>query len=261
MRAAVFLMAALLLTAIPGFSTNFVAMFAESDHVLTTNCDGTGDPLADGTPVKIFWDANNNGPDETDAQVELCKDAPKCEEGPAGTYNFNEFTLNGSSVMGIPGTFALTRGFTSAGVTPVVSRFFLRVMGSKVTWTSNVFTVQPGPQELEISGWTCSNGGTGEAPMAPSVSAVTITEYALKDAFPNPFNPTTKITYDLVDAQNVKLSVFNLLGQEVKSLVNGRMDAGRHTVTFDANGLPSGLYMYRIEAGSFTALNKMLLLK
>jgi hypothetical protein len=96
---------------------------------------------------------------------------------------------------------------------------------------------------------------------ATPMTAATITEYALHQNFPNPFNPGTSITFDLVDNGFVSLRVYNLLGQEVASLVNGTMDAGRHIVNFQADNLPSGLYLYRLETNGFSAQKKMVLMK
>jgi len=96
----------------------------------------------------------------------------------------------------------------------------------------------------------------------PSYSAAVITEYALHQNFPNPFNPTTQITFDLVNDNSVSLKVFNIKGQEVGTVVNGTMAAGRHTVTFDAGILTSGLYFYTVKVGNeFTATKKMMLVK
>jgi hypothetical protein len=88
-----------------------------------------------------------------------------------------------------------------------------------------------------------------------------VTEYALHQNYPNPFNPATQIVFDLVDAGEANLTVYNSLGQTVTTLVNGSMNAGRHTVAFNAAGLPSGLYFYRLSAGDFTAIRKMILMK
>jgi type IX secretion system substrate protein/carboxypeptidase family protein len=86
-------------------------------------------------------------------------------------------------------------------------------------------------------------------------------EYALHQNYPNPFNPTTAIKFDLKAAQTVSLVVFNMLGQEVASLVDSRMTAGFHSVNFDASQLSSGVYFYRIETEAFTSMKKMVLVK
>lgn len=87
------------------------------------------------------------------------------------------------------------------------------------------------------------------------------TTYALKQNYPNPFNPTTIITYQLPKAGNVKLVVYDLLGREVKTLVNEFKSAGSFDVTFDASSLASGVYFYRLESGSFTDTKKLTLIK
>jgi hypothetical protein len=90
--------------------------------------------------------------------------------------------------------------------------------------------------------------------------------FGLSQNYPNPFNPTTDIDFALPEASNVELSVYNILGQKVITLVNKQMDAGNHKVTWagvDESGstVASGVYFYRINAGSFTEVKKMTLLK
>ena len=85
--------------------------------------------------------------------------------------------------------------------------------------------------------------------------------YILLQNFPNPFNPTTVIEYSLPSESNVKLIVYNTLGQSIKVLESGYKPAGNYAITFDASGLPSGIYFYKLEAGSFTQIKKMILIK
>ncbi len=93
------------------------------------------------------------------------------------------------------------------------------------------------------------------------VEIVTPNNFELSQNYPNPFNPTTSIKFNIPEAGNVKLGVYNLLGQEVKSLVNGFRTAGAYTVNFDASNLSSGIYLYKIEMNNFTQVRKMTLLK
>ncbi len=85
--------------------------------------------------------------------------------------------------------------------------------------------------------------------------------YALSQNYPNPFNPSTKIDYSIPKEGFVTLKIFNLLGQEVATPVSEKQTAGNHTVSFDASKLPSGIYFYRITAGSFVSTKKMTLIK
>jgi len=87
------------------------------------------------------------------------------------------------------------------------------------------------------------------------------TEFSLSQNYPNPFNPSTAINFGLPNASNVSLKIYNILGEQVASLVNKVMPAGYHTVTFDASKLASGMYIYRLEAGSFVQVKKMMMLK
>ena len=85
--------------------------------------------------------------------------------------------------------------------------------------------------------------------------------YALGNNYPNPFNPTTTIQFALPHSAMASLKVFNIFGEEVTTLVQRELDIGTHYVKFDASSLPSGIYFYRLQAGTFRDTKKLLLLR
>jgi gluconolactonase len=92
-------------------------------------------------------------------------------------------------------------------------------------------------------------------------NSLKINSFKLYANYPNPFNPATTITFDLSESQNVKLKIFDILGNETCTLLNDYLSAGKHTIKFNADTLPSGIYLYQIEAGSFVQSKKMILLR
>ncbi len=87
------------------------------------------------------------------------------------------------------------------------------------------------------------------------------TEFSLSQNYPNPFNPSTNINFSIPEASFVNLKIFDVLGKEVAILVNERLNAGNYNYNFNANGLPSGVYFYRLRAGSFVSTKKMILMR
>ncbi len=87
------------------------------------------------------------------------------------------------------------------------------------------------------------------------------TEYYLLQNYPNPFNPSTTIKYSIPESGNVKLIVYNFLGEKVATLVNGYKEAGTYRVNFNASKLSSGVYYYKIQSNRFSEVKKMILLR
>ncbi|MBE2218651.1 MAG: exo-alpha-sialidase [Ignavibacteria bacterium] len=86
-------------------------------------------------------------------------------------------------------------------------------------------------------------------------------EYSLSQNYPNPFNPTTTMKFALPLSEIVRLSIYDILGREIETLVNEKLAAGSYSVNWDASGYPSGLYFYRLESDNFTETRKMVLIK
>ncbi len=137
--------------------------------------------------------------------------------------------------------------------------------------------VWPLPENLAYSNTTMQHEGTdgfalGDLNWFPTQKAAWLLTgissaeqmpqgYSLAQNYPNPFNPTTAIQFTIPKATRVTLRVYNILGQEVATLVNGTLTAGVHSVDFDASRLASGVYLYNITAGDFSSTRKMVLLK
>jgi hypothetical protein len=120
-----------------------------------------------------------------------------------------------------------------------------------VTGTGSMSMTKPLDGKIRIRAISQGKGAVAELP----------TEYALRQNYPNPFNPVTTIKYQLPEKANVQLDVFNILGQRVATLVNAEQVAGYYQIPFDAKALSSGIYFYRITAGTFVKSQKMLLMR
>jgi hypothetical protein len=102
----------------------------------------------------------------------------------------------------------------------------------------------------------------------PSVSKLNVMsdiipdKYSLEQNYPNPFNPNTTIEFTLPeDVENVRLSIYNALGEKVAELVNGKMEAGRYRYQWNAGNVATGLYIYELKTNKFSSVKKMMLLK
>lgn len=100
-----------------------------------------------------------------------------------------------------------------------------------------------------------------EIKVKSSAELVLPDQFILKSPYPNPFNPKTVISWQLPSSREVKLNVYNLLGEKVSTLVSEKLPAGYHEVEFNGQNLSSGVYLYRIEAGEWQDVKKMILIR
>jgi hypothetical protein len=139
---------------------------------------------------------------------------------------------------------------------------------------ANVYTAHIIYLEDTESGASVFGGANGAATTNPVVyktfsfevtgvedNANVVNSFQLNQNYPNPFNPVTTIKYTVPTAGNVVLKVYDVLGREVSTLINRVQEAGQHSISFDASALSSGMYIYTITSGNFTASKKMMLMK
>jgi Leucine-rich repeat (LRR) protein len=124
------------------------------------------------------------------------------------------------------------------------------------SWSDSAWT--------NIDSWTSFSTDCSSMPV--SEEPITVTEFKLHDAYPNPFNPRTSIRYDLPKASNVSISIYDLMGRKVRNLVTGQVSAGSHITQWDASNdmgsqVSAGVYIYTISADDFREVKKMILLK
>ncbi len=117
-----------------------------------------------------------------------------------------------------------------------------------------------GTDTLQLPG-DANIGAHGTVTAVSDQNPKVASKFALNQNFPNPFNPSTVITYQLPTNSFVTLKVYDVLGREVKTLVSEHQNAGLHNLTFDASNLPSGIYLYHIQAGNYSQMKKMVLVK
>ncbi|NQT61995.1 MAG: T9SS type A sorting domain-containing protein [Candidatus Marinimicrobia bacterium] len=162
-------------------------------------------------------------------------------------------------------SLASASGFTDARYTPVAGD---RIIMEPVihdndgggTWEGNVMSSPTNTDNAwqTTAVWSHSFVSAGGVAIDDIETPAT---YSLSRNYPNPFNPSTIINYEIGQSELVKLTVYNVLGQEVMVLVNDVQQAGAHEIQFQAGALASGIYMYRLEAGNFTSTHKMILMK
>lgn len=124
-----------------------------------------------------------------------------------------------------------------------------------------IITIFVLPLHAETGEGVSPVGSLSSIPVGISNDVINPTRFELFDAYPNPFNPVTNIKYNLPKTAFVTITVYNALGQTVTVLVNQTEKAGLHVTSLSGSNLSSGIYYYRIQAGDFTKVKKMVLMK
>jgi hypothetical protein len=172
-----------------------------------------------------------------------------------GTFDAGELQVSGVDVETGEYEVELTSG--AAGSGPMMVRFRLSSAATGATGLALDGEVEDYAVTVDAS----MAGGGGGLPTSDDGDASVPTSFALHQNYPNPFNPTTVIPYDLASSSRVRISVYDVTGRPVASLLDAQQNAGRHQVAFNAAGLPSGVYMVRLEAGGQVMVRKLTLLK
>ena len=192
------------------------------------------------------------GPDSLKTGVTLL---PQFSWHPSGTTT--KYRLQLTKGVGFS-SMVLDTAITSNQVNPPDTSF--TVSDSLAGNTIYSWRISAG-NEYGFSLWSNAWKFRTEVPTWVALSSGTPTQFSLMQNYPNPFNPTTEISYQLSESSFVTLKVYDILGREVATLVNGHQSPGMHNVTFDASRLPTGVYFYRLDAGTHVATRKMLMLK
>lgn len=183
--------------------------------------------------------------------------------GDSGTVAGTIFeTGDGGALSGLPG--ATVRLYAGGGPTETVSGAGGKY-SAKIPAGSYAISVTGAEiDSLALTGLTVDSlGATVNAVVKKTVTGTGTdpgtapAAFALRGSYPNPFNPSATIVYDLPEAAAVRLAVFDLLGREVAVLADGRQGPGTRAVSFDAGRLPGGVYFYRLVAGTFSAAGRM----
>ena len=209
---------------------------------------------ASGQSPQLTWNASSGA---TSYNVYRCLDNPLISTDCNGPSAFTKIGSSGGATSYTDNGVQMRSSCSSGGTYYKGARYFVKAVNAAgESGASN--------EDATCSNQAANKQGVALAAQEGALEAVP-TEYALEAAYPNPFNPTTEIRFALPEAADVRLVVYDALGREVARLVDGPVGAGYRHATFDASGLPSGMYLYRLEAKGaaevFAKTGRMVLVK
>lgn len=222
--------------------------FFQSEAPLMTECGGSV-PIPDGVTVKLFWDRNGNGPDDSDQSPPLCDHPINCDDGPAGTVNINEFAFNGLTAGTGPGTFYSDPGLVTVGDVLDPNRFYARIycMDGNVLWTSNVVEPPSGVSDAVLHFECTSCNG-----------APTVPEWFLTQSYPNPAVDSITVPFGLQVSGEAVILLSPAVERETDTLFAGSLWSGGHEVGAQLTNRPNGLYEVRLMSGGYSAQHTLL---
>lgn len=254
--------------------TTINTLYKRGMHLRRSSQNKVNNALIMGWPTGVLVDGKNTIAD-ADAGVMYVKNSIVAGSTKAldtassnGTFNITAWfgnSANNSSVLANTSDVMLTNAYnlSNPNLMPVAGSPVFTNAGTPPNdgfFDANANFIGAFGTENWTSGWARFDSTTIGIEDDP-ISNVVPGKFELSQNYPNPFNPTTKIQYSVVSPVNVKLSIYNMLGQEVEVLVNSFKNVGTYEVVFDASKLTSGIYIYRLEAGMNVTTRKMTLLK
>jgi len=172
---------------------------------------------------------------------------------PAGTF---ETIVINMYLKSIPDSL-INFGYMADGIGRVKSIF----LGDTSVLTDYFISGGSGYYPLAVGNCWCFGGYCDTSGVEDQIEPLKPSDFILYQSYPNPFNPTTNIEYNVLTSAHVYLTVYDILGRKVATLVDEFQPAGKKWIEFDAGRLPSGVYFYRLQAGAFTETKKLVLLR
>lgn len=235
--------------------------------------DNDGDPdlaLAQGeSGVRLYRNDSKSGHEFVSLNLLGCnRDTPKLNCSVKMIFEYSKRTTTTSHAVCSPGCDGATLNLVSPTLEKSGSYRLIvdwpldaEMQGNFGSYAGDLIRVEYDEEDFRLNRTiTLHAPQIGSGPPTASLSTPVEERLSLSNS-PNPFNPSTQVSFTLPEATDIRLSVYNLLGREVATLAAGRYQSGTHTVTFDASALPSGLYISRIQAGHETQMRRMLLTK